>query len=158
MKLSKSKGGIIVQGIDDMAVRFSRCCNPVPGDEIVGFVTRGRGVSIHRTDCVNVMHMTEAERMRMIEAEWQGLNSGSGEKYATEITIYASNRTGLLVDISKILTERGIDVTSINSRLSKQGTATIAISFEISGTDELNRIIEKLRQIDNIIDIERAAT
>ena len=158
MKLSKSRGGIVVQGIDDMAVRFSRCCNPVPGDEIVGFVTRGRGVSIHRTDCVNVMHMTEAERMRMIEAEWQGLNSGSGEKYATEITIYASNRTGLLVDISKILTERGIDVTSINSRLSKQGTATIAISFEISGTDELNRIIEKLRQIDNIIDIERAAT
>ena len=158
MKVSKSKGGIIVQGIDDMAVRFSRCCNPVPGDEIVGFVTRGRGVSIHRTDCINVMHMSEAERMRMIEAEWQGFTSGSGEKYATEITIYASNRTGLLVDISKTLTERGIDVTSINSRLSKQGTATIAISFEISGTDELNRIIEKLRQIDNIIDIERAAT
>ena len=158
MKLSKSKGGIVVKGIDDVAVRFSRCCNPVPGDEIVGFVTRGRGVSIHRTDCVNVLHMTEEERMRMIEAEWQGFAAGNGEKYATEITIYANNRTGLLVDLSKTFTERGIDVTSINSRLSKQGTATISMSFEISGTEELKRLIDKIRQIDSIIDIERAAT
>ena len=157
MKLAKSKGGIIVKGIDDVAVRFSRCCNPVPGDEIVGFVTRGRGVSIHRTDCVNVVHMNEAERMRMIEAEWQGL-VGNGEKYAAEITIYASNRTGLLVDLSKIFTERGIDLTSMNSRVSKQGTATISVTFEISGTEELNRIIEKIKQIDNVIDIERTAT
>ena len=158
MKLTKSRGGIVVQGIDDMAVRFSRCCNPVPGDEIVGFVTRGRGVSIHRTDCVNVLHMTEAERMRMIEAEWQGFGAGVGEKYVTEITIYANNRTGLLADMSKIFTERSIDLTSMNSRVSKQGTATISLTFEISGTEELNKIIEKLRQIDSIIDIERAAT
>ena len=158
MKLTKSKGGIVVKGIDDVAVRFSRCCNPVPGDEIVGFVTRGRGVSIHRTDCVNVLHMSESERMRMIEAEWQGVSGGSGEKYATEITIYANNRTGLIVDLSKIFTERGIDLTSINSRVSKQGTATISLSFEITGTEELNRIIEKIRQIDSIIDIERAVT
>ena len=158
MKLTKSKGGIVVKGIDDVAVRFSRCCNPVPGDEIVGFVTRGRGVSIHRTDCVNVVNMNETERMRMIEAEWQGFAAGTGEKYVTEITIYANNRTGLLVDLSKIFTERGIDLTSINSRVSKQGTATISVSFEISGTEELNRIIEKIRQIDSIIDIERAAT
>ena len=75
-----------------------------------------------------------------------------------EITIYANNRTGLLVDLSKIFTERGIDLTSINSRVSKQGTATISVSFEISGTEELNRIIEKIRQIDSIIDIARAAT
>ena len=158
MKLTKSKGGIVVKGIDDVAVRFSRCCNPVPGDEIVGFVTRGRGVSIHRTDCVNVVNMNESERMRMIEAEWQGFAAGSGEKYATEITIYANNRTGLLVDLSKVFTERGIDLTGINSRLSKQGTATLSVSFEISGTEELNRIIEKIRQIDSVIDIERAAT
>ena len=94
----------------------------------------------------------------MIEAEWQGFGAGTGEKYVTEITLYANNRTGLLVDLSKTFTERGIDLTSINSRVSKQGTATISLSFEISGTEELNRIIEKLRQIDSIIDIERAAT
>ena len=126
MKLTKSKGGIVVKGIDDVAVRFSRCCNPVPGDEIVGFVTRGRGISIHRTDCVNVVNMSETERMRMIEAEWQGFGAGTGEKYVTEITLYANNRTGLLVDLSKTFTERGIDLTSINSRVSKQGTATIS--------------------------------
>ena len=158
MKLTRSKGGIVVKGIDDVAVRFSRCCNPVPGDEIVGFVTRGRGVSIHRTDCVNVVHMSEAERMRMIEAEWQGFATGSGERYATEITIYANNRTGLLVDLSKVFTERGIDLSGINSRVSKQGTATLSVTFEISGTDELNKIIEKIRQIDSVIDIERSAT
>ena len=158
MKLTKSKGGIVVKGIDDVAVRFSRCCNPVPGDEIVGFVTRGRGVSIHRTDCVNVVNMNENERMRMIEAEWQGFATGTGEKYSTEITLYANNRTGLLVDISRVFTERGIDLTGINSRLSKQGTATLSVSFEISGTEELNRIIEKLRQVESVIDIERAAT
>ena len=158
MKLTRSKGGIVVKGIDDVAVRFSRCCNPVPGDEIVGFVTRGRGVSIHRTDCVNVVHMSEAERMRMIEAEWQGFATGSGERYATEITIYANNRTGLLVDLSKVFTERGIDLSGINSRVSKQGTATLSVTFEISGTYELNKIIEKIRQIDSVIDIERSAT
>ena len=70
--IAKSKSGIVVKGIDDVAVRFSRCCNPVPGDEIVGFVTRGRGLSIHRTDCVNMLHLTEAERARLIDAEWEG--------------------------------------------------------------------------------------
>ncbi|MBQ2401222.1 MAG: DUF1287 domain-containing protein, partial [Lachnospiraceae bacterium] len=80
------------------------------------------------------------------------------DKYATEITIYANNRTGLLVDLSKVFTERGIDLSGINSRVSKQGTATLSVTFEISGTDELNKIIEKIRQIDSVIDIERSAT
>ena len=109
-----SKSGIIVKGIDDVAVRFSKCCNPVPGDEIVGFITRGRGVSIHRTDCVNMLHLSEIERQRLIDAEWQGgAQTRSSEKYSTEIKIYGNNRTGLLVDISKTLIERNIDVTSM---------------------------------------------
>ena len=96
----KSQSGIIVKGIHDVAVRFSRCCNPVPGDEIVGFVTRGRGVSIHRTDCVNIINLPEEERARLIDAEWQKQESGTGEeKYTAEIQIFANNRIGLLVDI-----------------------------------------------------------
>ena len=76
-----SKSGIIVKGIDDVAVRFSKCCNPVPGDEIVGFITRGRGVSIHRTDCVNMLHLSEIERQRLIDAEWQDSTAeGKGGK------------------------------------------------------------------------------
>ena len=159
IRIAKSGKGIVVKGIDDVAVRFSKCCNPVPGDEIVGFVTRGRGVTIHRTDCVNVLHLAESERERLIDAEWQsGAQTSAGEKYTTEIKIYGNNRTGLLVDISKILTERGIDVTSMNVRTSKQGTATITMSFDISSVDELNRIIDRLRQVESVLDIERSAS
>ena len=126
--------------------------------EIVGFVTRGRGISIHRTDCVNVVTMSEMDRSRLIEAEWQQPDKKAAEKYLAEISVYSNNRTGLLVDLSRVFTEKGIDLTSLNSRVSKQGTASLSVTFEISGTEELNKIIEKLRQIDSIIDIERAAT
>ncbi|MDD3337489.1 MAG: bifunctional (p)ppGpp synthetase/guanosine-3',5'-bis(diphosphate) 3'-pyrophosphohydrolase [Lachnospiraceae bacterium] len=150
------KGGIVVKGIHDVAVRFSKCCNPIPGDEIVGFITRGRGVSIHRTDCVNVIHMSEADRVRLIDAEWQGVeNTGSQEVYSAEINVYASNRTGLLVDISKIFTEKKIDMSSLNVRTSKQGTATLSIAFSVHSVEELNVLIEKIRQIDSVMDIER---
>ena len=151
--VSKTKGGITVKGIHDVAVRFSKCCSPVPGDEIVGFVTRGRGVSIHRTDCVNVMNMRETDRVRLTEAEWEF--DKSGEKYSAEIKLYANNRTGILADISKITTERAIDVTSMNVRINKQGVATIVMAFDIRSVEELNRLIDKMRQIDSIIDIER---
>lgn len=159
LRIAKSKSGIVVKGIDDVAVRFSKCCNPVPGDEIVGFVTRGRGVTIHRTDCVNMIHLAESERERLIDAEWQGgAMTRTGEKYSTEIKIYGNNRTGLLVDVSKVLTERNISVISLSARTSKQGTATITVSFEISGVDELNKIIEKLRQVESVLDIERSVS
>jgi len=156
LKLEKSKSGIIVKGLSDVSVRFSKCCSPVPGDEIVGFVTRGRGVSVHRTDCVNVINLQGPDRYRLIDAEWQDMGSAAKEKYVTEIKIYANNRTGLLVDISKVFTERGIDMTSINARTSKQGTTTISVSFEIGGKEELQRISEKLYQVESILDVERA--
>ena len=152
----KSQSGIVVKGIDDVAVRFSKCCSPVPGDEIVGFVTRGRGVSIHRTDCVNVINLSEIDRGRLIDAEWQvSAAENTGEKYLAEIKIFANNRNGLLADISKALTEKNIDILSMNTRTSKQGIATMATSFEISSRDELQRIIDKIRMIDSVIDIER---
>ena len=157
LKLTKSKSGIVVKGLSDVSVRFSKCCNPVPGDEIVGFVTRGRGVSIHRTDCINVINLQESERQRLIDAEWQDMSpSSSKEKYATEIKIYANNRTGLMVDISRIFTERGIDMTSMNVRTSKQGTATISVTFDIGGKEELQKIAEKLYQVESVLDVERA--
>ena len=152
----KSKSGIMVKGIHDLAVRFSKCCSPVPGDEIVGFVTRGRGISIHRTDCVNVMNLPEIERARLIDAEWQvPENKVADEKYSTEIKIYANNRIGIFVDISKIFTERQIDITSMNVRTSKQGLATITMTFDIRDKEELGRLVEKLRQVESVLDIER---
>ena len=150
----KSKSGIVVRGLDDLAVRLSKCCSPVPGDEIVGFVTRGRGITIHRTDCINVMNLPDIERSRLIDAEWQE-SAEALNKYSAEIKIYAHNRVGLLVDISKIFTERQIDIKAMNTRISKQDVATISMSFETKNRDDLRSLVEKLRQIDGIIDIER---
>ena len=152
----KSKTGITVKGIHDLAVRFSRCCAPVPGDEIVGFVTRGRGVSIHRTDCINILNLSALERSRLIDAEWEpDSQDNRKEKYLTEIVVYAQNRNGLLADISKTLTERNIDIRSVNTRTSKQGVATMSMTFEIGSREELAEIVKRLKLIDNVIDIER---
>ncbi|MBQ7359290.1 MAG: bifunctional (p)ppGpp synthetase/guanosine-3',5'-bis(diphosphate) 3'-pyrophosphohydrolase [Lachnospiraceae bacterium] len=150
----RSKNGIVVKGVTDVSVRFSKCCSPVPGDEIVGFVTRGRGISIHRTDCINVINLPEIERARLIDAEWQNQEEAGG-KYFAEINIYATNRNGLLVDISRVLTEKDIDILSMHTRVNKQGVATMQTSFEISSREELNHIIEKLRMVDSVLDIER---
>ncbi|MCI8946450.1 MAG: bifunctional (p)ppGpp synthetase/guanosine-3',5'-bis(diphosphate) 3'-pyrophosphohydrolase [Lachnospiraceae bacterium] len=152
----RSSSGILVKGIDDVAVRFSKCCSPVPGDEIVGFVTRGRGVSIHRTDCVNIINLSEMERARLIDADWQAPDrTVEGERYLAEINIYANNRSGLLADVSKALTEKDVDILSLNTRVSRQGIATMVVSFEIRSREELQRIIDKIRNIESIIDIER---
>lgn len=152
----KHKSGIVVKGVDDVAVRFSKCCAPIPGDEIVGFVTRGRGISIHRSDCVNLMSLSPIDQARVVEAEWQSSGEFVGkEKYSAEIKIYASNRNGLLADITKALTEKNINILSMNSRTSKQGIATIATSFEITNKEELAKVIERIGGIESVLDIER---
>ncbi|WP_415981825.1 RelA/SpoT family protein [Anaerostipes caccae] len=150
----KQKGGIVVKGVDDVAVRFSKCCNPVPGDEIVGFVTRGRGVSIHRTDCVNLLSMSETDRSRLIEAEWQEGSEGSGQTYTTEISIYANNRKGMLADVSKVFLELDIDILTMNVSNSKKGRATLSMSFDINGVAQLNQVIARIRNIEGVVDIE----
>ena len=156
---NKSKSGIVVRGMHDLAVRFSRCCSPVPGDEIVGFVTRGRGVSIHRTDCINIISLPEEERVRLIPAEWQNTEEDALiGKYQVEIKIYANNRIGMFVDISKVFTEKGIDIKSVNTRVNKQGLATVVMQFETKGTRELHTLCEKIRQIPGVIDIERTSS
>ncbi len=154
-QVSGSENAIIVKGVHDVAVRFSKCCNPVPGDDICGFVTRGRGVSIHRRDCVNVIKMQEEDRTRLIEAKWQSDSPEGGGKYAATIKIFANNRSGLLADISRALTEKNIDIISMNTRTSKQGLATMETSFQVSSRDQLREIVDKIRQIDSVIDIER---
>lgn len=114
-------------------------------------------MSIHRTDCVNMIHLTESERARLIDAEWESdVAEESGGQYLAEIKMYANDKKGLLMEISKIFTEANVDVKSMNVRTSKQGTATIDMGFIVHGREELSRIIGKLRQIEDVIDIERA--
>ena len=155
----RRNGGVAVQGTDDLAVRFSKCCSPIPGDEIVGYVTRGRGVSIHRTDCVNVIALPEDERARLIEAVWETEpgERAAGEKYETGINIFAEDRQGLLMDLTRFLNDKGVGILNMNVRTSKSGTATIELSFSISGKDELSEVVEKIRTINGVIDIERTS-
>lgn len=151
----KNEGGIIVKGITDVSVHFSKCCNPLPGDEIIGFVTRGRGISIHRTDCINIMNMLETDRVRLIEAEWEKGSENAQKEYLADINIFANNRNGLLVDVSRVFTEENIGIISVNCRINKQNIATIYVSFNIHSTMELDSIIQKLRSIQGVLDIER---
>ena len=136
-------------------MRFSKCCSPIPGDEIVGFVTRGRGITIHRTDCINIISLPESERSRLIEAEWAP-EQEKDTSYPVTINIYADNRTGLLVDLSKIFTERKIDVTSMNVRTSRQGAATIEMGFSVYCREELKELLNKIRQVNNVNEVERS--
>ena len=152
----KSKSGIVVKGLYDMAVHFSKCCSPVPGDEIIGFVTRGRGVSIHRTDCINMLNLTDAERVRLIEAEWQAdAELEELGEYFTEIKIFCNDKPGILVDVSRVFAERDINILGLHSRSNKQGVATIEVAFNTKGRQQIQNLIERLRQIDNIIEIQR---
>lgn len=151
----RSKSGIVVHGIHDVAVRFSMCCNPVPGDEIVGFVTRGRGISIHRTDCINVMNIAEMDRERLIEADWEISSDSEKDEYKAEINVYVRDRVGVLIEVAKVFTEKEINVSAMSSRTGKNHTATINISFNVKGRSELDKIIDKIRSLDCVIDIER---
>ena len=152
--IRKSKSGIVVKGIHDLAVRYAKCCSPVPGDEILGFVTRGRGITIHRTDCINMMNLPEDEKARLIEAEWQ--KDITGETYATELEIFTTNRMGLLVDISKVLSDSGIDIKALTSRVGKNEKATITVSFDIHNKEELQTLVSKIHKIRGVVDIVRA--
>lgn len=155
----KGNGGVAVHGTEDLSVRFSKCCGPVPGDEIVGFVTRGRGVSIHRTDCVNILSLPEDERARLIDAEWDKSDGPSniGTRFEAEIKVFASDRAGLLMDITKTMTEKGINILNMNHRTSKTGTATVSLSFFTSGTEELHEICDRIRNITSVMDVERTS-
>ena len=157
-KKRAKRSGIVVKGMGDVAVHLSKCCGPVPGDEIVGFITRGRGVSVHRTDCMNILQLPDFDRSRLIEVEWQ--NGAADEElgnggYLAELKIFADDRTGLLADIAMLLKERGLGIASMHTHTSKKGMATILVSFYIKGKDELADITQKLRQISDVVDIQR---
>lgn len=153
---NKSNSGIMVKGVEDLAVRFSKCCNPVPGDEIIGFITRGRGVSIHRTDCVNIINLSELERHRLIDAEWQYMNNAIKDRlYQVEIQIIGVDKVGLLVDISKILTEERIPVKSLNARSVKNDKSIFNVTMEINGVEQLNKLVKKIKIVPGVQEIIR---
>lgn len=153
-KKIENSGGITVNGASGLSIHYAKCCSPVPGDEIIGYVTRGRGITIHRTDCQNIMNIPDVEKDRLIEISWDASNEN--QNYLVNINIYVKNRKGLIVDISKLLTENNIDIENLETRKTKDDNATIIVSFDINDKSELQTIVNKLKSIDGVVDVIRS--
>ena len=150
-KKYKPTQGIIVKGVDNIKVRFSKCCNPVPGDDIIGFITRGRGVSIHRTDCPNLSYDTDYVE-RLIDVSWDLEKKAS---YSAEIQVKAIDRTGILAEVAARVTEANIGLLSLNARTNKEKMVTINMTLEINDIEQLKDLMRKLRKIKNVTDVYR---
>jgi GTP pyrophosphokinase len=151
-KRRPSPTGIRVRGVADVLVRIARCCNPVPGDEIVGFVTRGRGVSVHRKDCPNAVELKKASDDRMIEVEW---DTEQAALFQVEIQVEALDRTKLLRDVSNAVSDSGVNILAANVATSKEGIATFRFIFEISNLGQLKGLIANVRRIEGVFDAHR---
>ena len=146
-----TENGIIVKGIENCLVRFSKCCNPVPGDAIVGYITRGRGVSVHRADCPNIHAMPDFEN-RAIDVRWaQSVNS----VYSVELAIKAFDRSNLLLEIAGALAELKLNIKAINARTTKDNYDLIDLTVEITERDQLDKLIKRLNRIENVVEVSR---
>ena len=154
-KPHRHSSGIIVKGVGDIAVRFSKCCGPLPGDDIIGYITRGRGVSIHRKDCINVINMPPEERERLIDASWQDRKEAPIKRtYVTEIQITCLDRIGIIVDISKILSDMKLPVKSLNAKTTKSN-AIFNVKIEISDLYQLEELTRKIEAVRDVLEIIR---
>ena len=145
-----SSNGIIVKGIDNCLVKLSRCCNPVPGDEIIGYITRGRGVSVHRTDCVNAKNLL-SDGNRIIDVYW----SNQKTTYSVDIEIYANDRSGLLADIINVLGNTKCKLQAVNSKANKEKIAITEVTVEVGNIEQLNQVLKALRKVDSVYEVKR---
>lgn len=153
-KHKSSSDGIIVKGIENCLIRYSKCCNPVPGDKIIGYITRGRGVSIHRQDCINVaaMHRDESERARLIDVSWENRKESA---YLSRLKIVCNDHDGLVLEIANLVSETKVALKSINARSTKDSIAIVEITVEVSNTDQLNVLIKKFNKLKDVIEVTR---
>ena len=158
-KHSSSNSGVVVDGVEDCAVKFARCCNPIPGDEIIGFITRGHGISIHKKDCQNYLSQrnSEAAKDRWIKASWEvSENPKQSAYFKVTLDIIAVDRIGLLADVSSALAMINVYIYECTSRELKNGNAILSVTLSIAGMDMLNTIIAKIKKIRNVISVERS--
>ena len=146
-----SKNGVIVKGIDNCLVKLSKCCNPVPGDEIIGYITKGRGVSVHRADCVNVKNLISEEN-RMIDVFWY---EAEKTKYNVDIEIYANERNGILADIINEIGNTKCKLIAVTSRATKEKIMLTEVTVEVENIEELNKVQKQLRKIDSVYEVKR---
>jgi len=148
----KSSQGVRVKGIDNLLVRFARCCNPVPGDEIVGFVTRGRGVSVHRRDCPNFIWAKEEDRDRIIEVEWEDTSDAS---YSVEIEVAGHDRRGLLNEVLQAISESKTNISAVSGRSDKNKNAIMHVTIQIRNTDHLQSVVDKIKRVKDVYAVQR---
>jgi GTP pyrophosphokinase len=151
-QIEKHASGVIIKGIDNVKVRFSKCCNPVPGDAIVGYITRGRGVSVHTADCTNIHDLNGNENQRFIEVEW---DTGKKATFISELQIKALDRNRLLQDITNLYTDAKLNAISLNLRINKEKVAIVDIGFEINETKQIEDLIKKLKKLDGVLEVYR---
>lgn len=150
----KDQTGVTVKGVDNLLIRFSKCCNPVPGDEIIGFITKGRGISVHRKDCINVLSLPEDERQRFIDVEWD--QQKENMSYDTDINILAEDRKGLFSDLSRVCEDMDVHIAGVNAKSAKDGIINITMTLSISNTGQIEKILRSLRSIQGVADVYRA--
>ena len=148
--------GVTVKGVDNLMIRFSKCCNPVPGDEIVGFITKGRGISVHRKDCTNVVNLPEQERVRFIDVEWDEVKRGLS--YDADIQILSEDRKGLFSDLSKACEDMNVHITGVNAKSDKDKLAHITLTLSISNTNQMEKVLARLRMVEGVQDVYRSIT
>lgn len=145
--------GIIVEGADNLMIRVSKCCNPVPGDEIIGFITKGRGISVHRTDCSNITSLPEAERARFIKVQWEDLKVG--KSYNADICVISVDRKGIFSDISRTCEDMDVHIAGVNAKSGKDETISITLTLSISSTQQMQKVLRTLRNVSGVLNVYR---
>ncbi len=152
-KSAKTVGDVQIDGVGNLLTHMAQCCQPVPGDDIIGYITLGRGVSIHRSDCSNILHATEEHKKRIIQVNW---GEQAVEDYKVDVLIEAYDRSSLLRDVTQLLTTEKANVYALSTNIDKEeNTAVINISIAVGGLDALSRLLNKLKQIPNVINAKR---
>ncbi len=154
-KRAKSQDGVVIEGIDNCLIKLSKCCSPVPGDKIIGFITRGHGVSIHKRDCTNVPKVIELadEPDRWIPAGW---DSSVKEDFTATVSMTCLDRVGLMADVSKMIADMRVMIYGINTKSKKDGRASLELTIGVNGIEHLNGVMAKLRKINGVLDVERS--
>jgi GTP pyrophosphokinase len=147
--------GVTVEGMDDLLVRFSKCCNPVPGDDIIGFITKGRGISVHRVDCTNIVSLPESEKPRLIKVDWN--QEKKNISYNADIQILAEDRKGLFSDISRVCEDMDVHIAGVNAKSSKENIATITMTLSLTNTGQLEKVLRQLRSVQGVADVYRSS-
>jgi GTP diphosphokinase / guanosine-3',5'-bis(diphosphate) 3'-diphosphatase len=152
---SSENVGIIVEGIDNLMIRMSKCCNPVPGDEIIGFITKGRGISVHRADCVNILSLPDEERARCIQVQWDESKMDKAS-YDADVCIVAEDRRGLISDLSKVCEDNDVNITGVMAKSGKDQIVNITMTLTITNIAQVEKLLRSFKSVPGVADVYRA--